>query len=193
MHRSQLHLLSTLLVLIVSVISGYAQSWQAEVMTGWTSRTDRNNIFIDDNIHLETAFSRSLSPHWRAQVMYLLQGQPTRDIAGIPFLTTHNLSAGMIYEEPDPNTPICLFFGWLAGSVLYDPAGVSASPESQLVINTVMGVRGHFRDRVGYKVQGLLLMPIVFGPDRFSETDFWLGVGPQLTQIALNAGVTYDF
>ena len=129
--------------------------------------------------------------------MYLLQVPrsdyflPSGDVSS--FLL-HNLSAGMIYEEPDERHPnVCLFGGWLAGVALFDSADPEMTTEKQPVINTVMGFRGQIRDRVSYKIQSLYLMPIFSDRDRLFGADLWLGAGPILAQVAANVGVAYAF
>ena len=82
---------------------------------------------------------------------------------------------------------------WLAGAVLYDPRNTTTATEVQPVVNTVMGFRGHIQPRIGYKIQGLFLMPIFSDRDRLFDTDLQLGAGPVLTQVAANFGITYAF
>lgn len=187
---------SLCLILIISMIvsTAEAQSWQAEMMTGWTSATSRDGAIIQDNIHLGTSLSRTVTPHWRASAMYILQAPSGNiDYQNDFSILVHNLSAGMVYEEPDENAPICLFGGWLAGAVLYDPRNTTTATEVQPVVNTVMGFRGHIQPRIGYKIQGLFLMPIFSDRDRLFDTDLQLGAGPVLTQVAANFGITYAF
>ncbi len=185
---------SVVLFYTLAFNAGYPQSWQAEIFTGWTSGTEREALVIYNNIHVGTSVSRSVTPHWRAMSMYLFQSPGTdafpRTI--VPSFRIHNISAGMVYEEPDQNNPqICLYGGWLVGAILYDPVEPSISTEAQPVVNTVMGLRGHIRSRISYKIQALFLMPIFSDRDRLFDADLQLGAGPILTQIAANVGVSY--
>lgn len=156
-------------------------------------------------------WSASLSYGWRSDnrftVTYVNQPSELRLNSYGPFeglvgdrrltdLTVHYILAGSIQEFPTDG-PVQPFVGGQLGLVVFDPRSARFGSETRMAASLTGGFRGNLTGPLGWKVQTMLLMPILWtegglfcGPGGCS---IGLAGGSAILQMNANAGLTVSF
>lgn len=168
---------------------------------------------IQGRLRIRESFnwSGSLSYGWRTNnrftVTYVNQPTELRLNSYGPFdgfagdrkltdLTVHYLLMGSI-QEFSTGGPIRPFAGVQAGMVVFDPSSPRFGTETRFAVGVTGGACGTIAGPLGWKVQAMLLIPILWtegglfcGPGGCS---IGLASGSAIGQVHTNAGLTVSF
>lgn len=188
-----------------------ARPWRLDVMGGrqFFGRLD----LIQGRLRIpgSAVWGGSLSYGWRNNnrftITYLNQPTELRLNPNNPFegtlgdrrltdLTVHYLLLGTLYEF-ETASPVQPYAGVQAGMAVFDPISPRFGSETRLAVGVTGGLRGSLSGPLGWKVQTMFLMPILWtesalfcGPGGCS---IGIAGGAAIVQMNATAGLTVSF
>jgi hypothetical protein len=185
--------------------------WRLDIMGGhqfWGGLD-----IVQGRLRIRESFnwSGSLSYGWRSNnrftVTYINQPTELRLNSYNPFegvvgdrrltdLNVHYILAGSI-QEFSTHSSVKPFAGVQAGLVIFDPSSPRYGTETRFAVSATGGACGTIAGPLGWKVQAMLLVPILWtegglfcGPGGCS---IGLSAGSAIGQVQTNAGLTVSF